>query len=316
MIRIAIAMYLVRPMSRAFLTLFLSFFLGTCVLFYSPAAAQELNIEVTVDRSQVNSASLNYLENFPSQIESYFNDYDWIDADFQEHERIEAEMQVVLLSVDSDFNFQANVVIRSERPIYNTLQQTTLFLYNDNNWSFNYTPNRSLIHDELQFDGITTLLDFYAYIILGYDFDSFSELGGTPYFSQAQNLVALAQTTAAAGWSRTSGSRRNRAQLAADLLNPNYEGLRRAIYTYHRLGLDRFLTNTEEAREQITESLRMIRNSRRTATDNALFDIFFNAKYRELVSIFEDASPSVRLEVYNLLADVDQSHLTVYEKLQ
>lgn len=300
-------------MPTRFLTIFFLIHLIMAVCF---AHAQELDIEVTVDRSQVNSSSLNYLDNFPGQIESYFNDHDWIDANFEEQEKIEVQLQIVLLSADDNFNFQANVVIRSQRPIYNTLRQTTVFLNNDNNWAFNYTPNRALIHDELQFDAITTLLDYYAYVILGYDFDSFSELGGTPYFTEAQNLVALAQTTSSSGWSRTSGSRRNRAQLTADLLNPGYGDFRRAIYKYHRLGLDQFITHTEEARQQILESLQMIRDAQRTATNDFLFDLFFNAKYREIVSIFEDAPTRVRLEAYNVLSQMDQSHLSEYEKLQ
>lgn len=291
----------------------------TAAVFVSgtvPAAAQEFNIEVTVDRSQVNSASLNYLDDFATRIATYLNDHDWTDATFQELERIDARIQVVLLSVDDNFNFQANIVIRSLRPVYHTMQRSTLLLVNDDSWSFNYTPNRALTHDELQFDAVATLLDFYAYLILGFDFDSFSELGGTPYFSEAQNIVALAQTSASPGWSRTGSSRRNRAQLVSDLLNPAYEDIRRAIYRYHRLGLDRFTADPEAARENILESLQMIREVQRTASNDYLADIFFNAKYREIVSVFEDAPVQTRLEAYNLLSQVDQSHLSEYDKLQ
>ena len=185
------------------------------LLMVGKAVAQEFNMEVSVDQSQVSSASLSYLDNFPDEIESYFNDYDWIDANYQEQERIDAELQIVLLSVDDNYNFQANVVVRAQRPIYNTMQQTTVFLFNDDSWAFQYTPNRALVHDELQFDAITTLLDFYAFTILGFDFDSFSELGGTPYFSEAQNILALAQTTSSPGWSRRYPCRRRRSRPSA-----------------------------------------------------------------------------------------------------
>lgn len=290
----------------------------TAVFFIFPgiAVAQEFNMEVTVDQSQVSSASLNYLDDFPSEIESYFNEHDWIDATFQEHERIEAELQIVLLSVDNNFNFQANIVVRAQRPIYNTMQQTTVFLFNDDSWAFQYTPNRAFVHDELQFDAITTLLDFYAYVILGYDFDSFSETGGTPYFTEAQNILSLAQTTSSPGWSRSSASRRGRAQLIAELLNPTYQNFRQALYVYHRQGLDQFISDTEQARQRVIEALEMIRDTQRNATDDFLFDIFFNAKYREIVSIFEDATTEVRLEAYELLSQMDQSHLSEYNKLQ
>jgi len=249
-------------------------------------------------------------------MESYLNDFDWTDHSFSTRERINGEMQVTLLSVDNNFNFRANVVIQSQRPIYNSLRETTLFLFNDDNWTFNYTPNRGLIHDQLQFDAVATFLDFYAYLILGFDFDSFSELGGTPYFSEAENVVSIAQTASSTGWSRSGANRRNRAQLIEELVNPNYEGLRRAIYTYHRQGLDQFLSDAAKARENVLESLEMIRRSKRVATSNFLFDTFFNAKYREIASIFEDAPAGVRKEAYNVLADIDQSHLNTYDSLQ
>lgn len=277
--------------------------------------AQEIEANVTVDRSQISSTSLGYLDNLPQELETYINEYDWIDPSFRKEERIGMDIQITLLSVNN-YNFEAQVVIRSLRPIYNTVQETALFFFNDENWVFNYTPNRSLIHDELQFDDLTSVIDFYAYVVLGYDFDSFEELGGTPYFQEAQNLVSLAQTASSTGWSRTSGSRRNRAQLIADLTSTSYQGLREAIYQYHRQGLDQFIDNPEEARKQILQSLEQIQKAQRTTSSNMLFDIFFNAKYREIVSVFEDAEPQVRLDVYNLLSNIDQSHLSEYQKLQ
>lgn len=280
------------------------------------AHAQELNVNVEVDQSRINSASLTYMNNFDNQIEAYLNQFNWVDIAFEEFERLDASFQIILQAVDNDYNFEASLVIQSRRPIYNSLRQTTLFLHNDENWIFNYSPNRGLVHDRLQFDTITTLLDFYAYLLLGLDFDSFSELGGTSFYIKAQNLVALAQTTSSTGWSRTSGNRRNRAQLAADLLNPNFEPFRRALYHYHRLGVDRFLDNPAEARRQVFNALEMIREARQNTTNNLLFDIFFNTKYREIVSIFEDADTEMRLRAYNLLSQIDQSHLSEYDKLQ
>lgn len=278
--------------------------------------AQELNVSVRVDQSRISSSSISFIDDFAGQVESYLNENDWVDATFENHERIDASIQITLLSVDDSYNFEASIVIRSQRPVYNSLQQTPLFLYNDENWVFNYTPNRALVYDRLQFDPLTTLLDYYALILLGFDFDSFSELGGTPYFVEAQNLVALAQTISSTGWSRSSSVRRNRAQLVSDLLNPNYQEFREASYVYHRLGLDRFLENPEEARQQVVEALKMIQTAKRNTTNNLLFNTFFNTKYREIVMVLEDAPAEVRLEAYNLLSQIDPLHLSEYNKLQ
>ena len=277
---------------------------------------QELNVDVVVDRSRLSSSSLNYMDRFDDDIEEYLNDYRWTEDQFQQKERIDATMQITLLNADNNYNFEASVVIRSERPVYNSLQKTPLFYFNDENWVFNYTPNRGLVHDLLQFDPITTFLDYYAHIIIGYDYDSFSELAGTPFYSEAQNLVSLAQALSSTGWSRTGGVRRNRAQLVADLLNGNYEPLRRAIYIYHRQGLDRFLSSPEQARLEIIRALRMMREAQQNTTGNLLFDIFFNAKYRELVSLFGDAPTEMRLQAFNILSRLDPAHLSEYRKLQ
>ncbi|HKK46601.1 MAG TPA: DUF4835 family protein, partial [Balneolaceae bacterium] len=130
----------------------------------TPAAAQEIDANVTLDRSQVNSTSLGFLDNFPQQLETYINQYNWIDANFEKEEKIGVDIQVTLTSMDDNYNFDAQVIIRSRRPIYNTTQETALFFFNDQNWNFSFTPNRSLVHDELQFDNLTSLIDFYAYI--------------------------------------------------------------------------------------------------------------------------------------------------------
>ncbi len=277
--------------------------------------AQEIEASVSIDRSQISSTSLGYLDNLPQELETYINEHDWIDADFREEERIGMDIQITLLSVN-DYNFEAQVIIRSRRPIYNTVQESALFFFNDENWVFNYTPNRSLIHDEMQYDDLTSVIDFFVYVVLGYDFDSFGELDGTPYFQEAQNIVSLAQTASSSGWSQSSGNRRNRARLIADLTSTSYQGLREAVYQYHRQGLDQFVDNPKEARQQVLQALEKIQEAKRTTSSDLLFDIFFNAKYREIVSVFENAEPQVRLDVYNLLSNIDQSHLSEYQKLQ
>ncbi|WP_445665887.1 type IX secretion system protein PorD [Fodinibius sp. AD559] len=276
--------------------------------------AQEINANVTIDRSQINSTSLGYLDKLPQQIEEYINQYEWTNANFNENERIKMSLQINLLSVE-DYNFKAQIIVRSQRPIYNTTRNTVLFLFNDEEWDFEYTPNRTFLHDELQFDPLISLIDFYIYIILGYDFDSFEELGGTEYYQRAQNILSLAQSTSAIGWSRSS-NQRNRAQLVSNLLQTNYELFRAALYQYHREGIDQFLDNPEQARNQIISALEKIQQAQRQTSSNLLFDMFFNAKYRELTSIFEDAEPQIRLEAYNMLSNIDQSHLSEYQKLQ
>lgn len=291
------------------LTVFLIIVTGTVY-------AQEFNCSVSVNDRQISGSSYDYLSELSGNIENYLNENSWTNDRYEEHERINCNIQILLTSVDSQFNYTAEAVFTMRRPIYNTNQQSMNIVLTDNNWRFNYPRNKNLIHDELQFDDLTSFLDFYAYIMLGFDYDSFSELGGNSYFNNAQNVFELGQNSGSQGWGRSIGAQRNRFGLINDLMNPSYEGLRSAIYRYHRLGLDQFTLEPELSRQQVLNALENVRVTKQQASNNYLFDIFFGSKYTEIVAIFRDADRETRLEAYNLLREVDPSHTSEYEKLQ
>lgn len=278
--------------------------------------AQELNCEVRLNTDKLSGSSFDYIDELEKRVEDYINDYQWTEEEFREEERIECQIQIILNSGSQDFTFSAEAIFQSQRPIYNTNSKTTSILLKDDSWQFSYPEGRSLIHDELQFDALTGFIDFFVYMLLGYDFDGFSEQGGDPYFAKAQNILNLAQTTPAAGWSRNTNNRRNRYTLANDITSTNYEPLRTAYYRYHRLGLDQFVTKPEEARNEILNALKTIRDAKRRSTNNYLYDLFFDSKAREIGAIFDAAEPQVRLEAYNVLQQTDQGHLSEYERLQ
>ena len=279
------------------------------------ARAQELDCKVSLDMSQVNSSNLDYLNNLKSAIESYINDYHWTSDKFQDYERIKFNIQVIINQVDNNYNVKATLVIQSQRPIYNTVSHTPILVLSDD-WNFNYPPNKSIVHDQFQYDDIASMLDYYSYLVLGFDYDTFSLMGGTPYFTKAQKVVDLAQGVGAGGgWSSSSGPR-SRYTLVTDLLNPNYAGIRKYNYIYHRKGLDMFTLNAEKARQNILQALNILYQTQQNTTDNYPFDLIFNTKYKEYVSVFQDAKVDTRLEVYRLLTKMDTGHITEYDKLK
>jgi len=278
--------------------------------------AQEFNCDVTVNNDLLEGASFTYVTELENRIEDYINEYKWTDIEFQERERIICNMQIVIESGTTNFDFSSRVVFSLRRPIYNTNTETTSIIITDNSWQFNYPQGRSFIHDELQFEELTGFIDYLIYLGLGYDFDSFSPLGGTPYFRKAQNIVDLAQTTSSTSWLRSSNNRRNRNTLIGDLLSPSYQPLREAYYTYHRKGLDLFTTDELQARANVLKALEEIRDAKRKATSNYLFDVFFDTKAREIAGIFEGADSRVKLQAYNVLLETDQGHLSEYSGLQ
>ncbi|MEX1268673.1 MAG: DUF4835 family protein [Balneolaceae bacterium] len=283
---------------------------------YSASYAQELNCTVSVNDRQISGSSFNYISELKNDLESYINQNRWTDDRFEERERIACIMQIVLTDADDQFNYTAEVILSVRRPVYNTNRLSVSIVLSDSNWNFHYPRNKNLIRDELQFDDLTSFIDFYAYVILGYDYDTFSPLGGSRYFNQALSIFEMGQATGSAGWTRSIGAQRNRYGLITDLTNSGYSGFREAVYLYHRLGLDQFTLNPELSRNAVLESLKQLREVKRVTSNNYLFDLFFSTKYNEIVAIFRDTDVQTRLEAYNVLRDVDPANTSAYEPLQ
>jgi len=148
------------------------------------------------------------------------------------------------------------------------------------------------------------------------DGDSFQELGGTPLFKRAQNLVEIAAAAGGAGWSSSTTGNRNRYFLISRMNDPNYDRFRKAYYQYHRRGLDGFIDNPINARSAVYEAINTIWENKRSTADTFVFDVFFNTKYKELTGIFAEAETTVRQQAYLLLTQVDQAHLTEYDKIK
>ncbi|MEX0945066.1 MAG: DUF4835 family protein [Balneolaceae bacterium] len=299
-----------------FLSKFIFLAIGLIIFSSQPVEAQEFNCEITINDRQISGSSYDYISELPTVLSNYINGNRWTNDRFEEHERIICNIQIILTGVDSNFNFTSEVVFTIRRPIYNSNQQSLMLVLNDSNWRFNYPRSKNLIQDDLQFDDLTSFIDFYSLIMLGFDYDSFSELGGTPYFNRAQNIFELGQNSGVQGWGRSIGAQRNRYGLISDLMSPAYEDLRRAFYRYHRLSLDQFTIESDIARNQALAALELIRDNKRVTTNNYLFDIFFSTKYTEIVALFMDANNQIRLQAYNILRDVDPAHSTEYQKLQ
>jgi hypothetical protein len=280
------------------------------------AFAQEMACDVTINREQVTENAFDYMAEIASQLEQYINETSWTEYRLQEHERVGCTMQIVLTSATDDFVFGGQIVVISRRPIYNTMQETQMVVLNDERWQFEFPRGKTLIRDDLQFDTFTSILDFYIYMILGFDFDSFSPMGGTDYFNKAAQIRELGEQEGAIGWGREIGSQRNRYGLVSDILNPTYDPLRQVNYEHHRQILDIFTMDPEAARTNALATLESLLDAKRLASSTYLFDVWFTAKAQEYISIFRDAEAQVRTEALILLQQVDPSNTSKYEILQ
>ena len=279
-----------------------------------PASAQELRCVVSVNTSQLEGTDFDYLDDLQQEIERYLNDRAWTDDVYLDRERIDCRVSIIFNRALTLNTFEAQLTVNASRPIYGTPQRTQTLVVQDNRWGpFNYTQGQGLVYSPNRFDAFVSVLDFYALLILGYDYDSFEELGGTPFFERAREIAELARGVDAEGWF-VVGDDYTRGALVTQLLDPRYEPLRRASFAYHFNVLDAFTRDHEDAWDDamlVLESLNTLYdefNARRYATD-----VFFSAKHTELADLLSDAPR--RNEAYELLVEMDASHLATYDRI-
>ncbi|MEX0601674.1 MAG: DUF4835 family protein [Rhodothermales bacterium] len=278
----------------------------------SDVQAQEFNCTVSVNYSSLSGSDFGFLSDLEDRIEEYVNKRSWTEDRFRENERIECTMQVTVEEAISLTSFRARLIIASRRPIYNTTQHTTVVQFNDTEWQFNYAQGQPLVFNLDQYDPLVSIIDFYAYVMLGYDYDTFSEYGGSDHFATARRIAERAQSQSAPGWSQV-GSDRGRVNLITQILDPRLRPLRKAYFDYHFGGLDRFTTETDAARATMLEVLVSLDELFQDVSRQYAIDLFFSAKYTEFPSVFDGWQRSS--EAYDHLTRLDPSHISTYEEL-
>lgn len=279
----------------------------------APAQAQELNCRVSVDFRTLSGTEFSFLNDLRDQIEQYLNGRAWTEDRFNDLERIECNVGITFTEAQGLDRFTAQIVVGASRPIYATRQNTRVFQVVDSDWEFQYNRGQPLIYDPNRFDALASLLDFYALLILGYDYDTFSELGGTPFFERAREISELAQAQAGPGWV-SIGDDQTRTALVRQLLDPRYEPLRRAYFLYHLGALDRFTREYEEAWQSGFSAIEGIYELFLEVSRKYSTDVFFATKSSEIADFFFEAE-DVRNQLYAMLIEMDPARSSDYDRL-
>jgi len=285
-------------------------------LFAYYAFSQELNCRVQVNSSQVQGVDKKVFQDMQKDIYEFMNNTKWSNYVFGNEERIECTMYITISKAVSVDEFQASIQVQSVRPVYNSNYKTMLFNFKDDDFRFQYTQFQPLQFNENSANpNLVAVLAYYAYVILGYDFDSFSQLGGTEFFKKAEKIVNNMQNAREKGWKAFEGTK-NRYWLVHNVLENKYQPLRECMYKYHRLGLDIMADKPVDGRAVIAESLQLIRKVYREQPGNMLVKLFYDAKSQELINIFKEAQPDEKARVINILKETDPSNASNYEKIR
>lgn len=293
-----------------------------CILSLLPlwANAQELRCNVSINTSRIQGTNKNIFNTLQAALSEFMNATKWTNNVYSETERIDCSFFITLTEQSGSSRFGGTLQIQARRPVYGTSYQTITFNFLDEDFTIDYIEFDRLDFDLKTFQSnLTSIMAFYAYVILGMDYDSFALKGGRESFEKAQTIVTNAQRESYIGWNPyEKASRRNRYWVINNILDNKYSSVRTAVYKYHRLGLDVLSESASNGREQIIQALMDIQRVFRDKPDSHLLYIrlFFDAKADELANIFADATEAERTQVYQILKEVDFNNEKKYEKIK
>ncbi|HAM98436.1 MAG TPA: DUF4835 domain-containing protein [Marinilabiliales bacterium] len=291
---------------------FLVFFLLSLIV--GTSYAQELNCRIQVNSTQIQGSNKTVFETMQKSLFEFLNNRNWTNHVYSTEERIECNFMLNITKQNSVDEFEGTLQVNSSRPVFNSGYSTPLFIYLDKKVKFRYAEGEAPDFSENTHNELTSLLAYYVYVVLAYDYDSFSLMGGTEYFQMAEKIVSTAQSSTSSGW-KAFEDRKNRYWLIENNLNQIYAPVRVYYYNYHRLGLDVMHKNLADGRTKIAEGLNDLLKVHRAKQNSFIMQIFFEAKSEELIKILPESPPAEGTKAYNLLKEMDAANSAKYQKI-
>ena len=281
--------------------------------------AQELKCTISINSEQVQGSNKAVFTTLQQSMEEFVNTQRWTNMTFQEKERIECSMMIVVKSVQDNM-FVCEFTCQSRRPVFGTTYTTPTLNIKDANFTFTYQE-----YDRMEFQhntftsNLTAMVAYYCYLIIGHDMDSFAKLGGTPYFQVCEDIVTSAQSASLdnaemVGW-KAFESNRNRYALTNNLMDEAFKKYRAYYYDYHRHGLDEMVNNVANGRARIAKDIKVLKEAYNARPATYLVGTFLDAKSDELVNIFKSGTADEKKMVYELLMDIDPTRQDTYENI-
>lgn len=291
----------------------------TFLVFTAFTDAQELNCQISVIAApglQVGPVEKEIMTELEASIYDFMNNTRWTTDVFEIEERINCNLLITISEMPSQSTFNGKMQIQSSRPVYNSAYNTVLFNFEDGDIGFNYLRNTALLFSIDQYrDNLSSILAFYAYMIIGYDYDSFELKGGTKYFNKAQTIAANAKNSGDPGWSASAGKKNNRYWMVDNAIQSVFEPIRVTYYNYHRLGFDIMYDDMVGGRKAVLESLQLLDKVQRARPGSLNLQIFLSSKSDELVNLFSQAEITEKNAAINVLKKLDPTNSSKYQEI-
>ncbi len=281
------------------------------------ADEMELNCEVEVNAQQVANANKEVFDALKDAISEYMNSTKWTDAHFAINERIQCKLFFAIKEYNDGTNqMKGELTIQSQRPVYNSSYTTTLINFKDTKIDFTYQSGEQLVFSQQEWQSsLTGLLNFYAYLIIAIDCDTFAPNGGDPYYDQAAAVVRMAQSTGESGW-KAFEDNKNRSAVLSAYTDKATAPIRTLLYDYHRQGLDQMVVSVDKGRNTITKTLENLKKIYDVQPMSVALSMFRDAKLDELINVYSKANTSEKQQVYDLLSEIYPTELERLKKIK
>lgn len=281
--------------------------------------AQELNCQVKINYSQIQgSTNKQIFDQLEKSIFDFMNNTNkWTGNAYTVQEKIECSIFITINQQLGTDEYSGSIQIQAVRPVYKSSYKTQILNVMDENFQFKYQQFTQIEFNLNKFDNnLTSVLAYYAYVILASDADTFAPLGGSEYWQKAQIIVQNAQSASEVGWQSNQQGQKNRYWLVENTLTPTFKGIRDCQYAYCRTGLDIMFEKVEEGRANILKALDLLKPVYIARPASYTMQLFFNAKTDEIINIFKGAQPEEKTKVMETLMQVDPANTTKYTKIQ
>lgn len=281
------------------------------------ASAQELLAKVSVNRQQVSDTKGDVFDALQEKVQRLLNETKWTELEFRENERIQCNFAFTVSAYSAETNtFEASLLLSSQRPVWGSTYNTVGYSVKDANVKFLFQEADELTYRPEQIDNnLIAMLAYYAYMIIGMDMDTMAPMGGTPFFQQAEDVVAAGQSLDYPGW-KAFDDAGNRAGLLNDYIDARLESFREFQYAYHRQGLDRMSQQLDSARAVIAEGLDQLLEAHKAKNMTKAVQLFTEYKRDELLGLFAKGTKEEKQKAYDVLFAIDPSKSNEWEKLK
>ena len=281
-----------------------------------PLQAQELEAKVVINSQKIQGTNKEVFKTLETALTEFLNNRKWTNQQYAQQERIVCSFNITVNQYSDDGSFVCDIMVQSNRPVFNSSYNSTVFNFKDTEFAFNYKE-----FDQLEFkediidNNLTAVMAYYALLIIGLDMDTMAPQGGTEVLQRVSTIVTNAEMLNATGW-KAFDSDRNRHAIINDYMDGGMAPLRQLMYDYYRKGLDEMATNAERGRTNITTALAKLKEAKENKALSALPVIWTDIKKDALANIYSKGTQKEKEEISAMLSEINPSQSTSWNKIK